>query len=401
MNILNRYYTNDAISSLLISNFQQQYPQKVLELGVGGGSLLKAAYNRWKDATFYATDIDTTSIDNISNSLSFVNLFHLNGLSNRLHNKLKLSIGSIDVAVCNPPYFSMKNTGYYKGLLEASNLCGSIRLKRITSDIVFLAQNLLFLRDQGELGIILPDSILTGHDFQALREDLISNHNIIGIIQLPDKIFYKTEARTHIVLLEKGPASQNKVPLYLSDMQGSIITMINVIRDDLTHRMDCTYYLWKNNYKHNKSYLSLNDLNVDIKRGRKSKNILSKMGIDFFHTTSFPDNPSDQVHLSNNSLRDDIIDDIIATPGDILVARVGKGCVGRVTRVKSGEQVISDCVYRLRAPKKYSDIIWRELISNRGYAFLKGISHGVCAKIISKIDLLSFTIQHTKQNKDL
>lgn len=388
MNILSRYYTEEAISDLLISNIQQQSPQKVLELGVGGGSLLKAAYNRWNNATFYATDIDTVSIENISNTFSFVNLFYLDGLLNKLPQKLKINIGTIDVAICNPPYFKMNICPYYRDLLYASNLNRSSKMKRITSDIVFLAQNLILLREGGELGIILPDSILTGHDFQYLREDLLINHNIIGIIQLPDKIFHKTEARTHIVLLEKGPRSQTKIPLYLSDMQGRITTMISVLKDELITRMDCSYFLWKDNNKHCESSLSLNDLNVEIKRGQRPKHILKTMSIHYFHTSSFPDDPSAQVDLSNSYLQNDII----AEPGDILVARVGKRCVGRVTRVNSGNQVLSDCVYRLRAPVEYRDIIWKELISVRGQAFLKAISHGVCAQVISKIDLLDFRI---------
>lgn len=61
----------------------------------------------------------------------------------------------------------------------------------------------MFLRDGRELGIILPDSVMTNHYYNDLRKDLLFNHNIKCIIQLPDNIFNKTEARTHILIIQK------------------------------------------------------------------------------------------------------------------------------------------------------------------------------------------------------
>ena len=236
--------------------------------------------------------------------------------------------------------------------------------------------------------IILPDSAFTGHEFAGLREDLLTNHNIRGIIQLPDKIFKKTEARTHILLMEKCGPIQKRIPIYQSDFSGNIGEAVNISADDLLYRMDHSYYAWKKLNKYSNDIIILGDLNVEIKRGHNTKKYLQNKNVPFFHTTSFPSNIKTRIDLKNSP----VFDGIFAEPGDILIARVGKRCIGKVTMVNSGKQVVSDCVYRVRAPEKHRNRIFRELISVRGQQWLRVIAHGVCAQVISKRDLLHFPL---------
>lgn len=389
MDILGRYYTNQPVSELLVSKFRQDNPENILELGIGNGSLLHAAYRRWRNASFYGADIDRKSIAKISSHLPFVNLVHINGLSPGLPQKMKLKVGSIDVAVCNPPYRRMTFNLAIKSLFNEVGLVESLNLNKITSDIVFLAQNLRMLKDKGELGIILPDSIFTGHEFVYLREDILTNHKILALIQLPDNIFSRTEARTHILLMEKGSPADLTVPLYRSDSYGQLSPVINVSQNELLYRMDYTYYEWKRNQKVSNTSITLGKLGIEIKRGLKTKKDLQKLKVPFFHTTSFPRLLSSKVRLVNSSIQNGVI----AQPGDILMARVGKRSIGRVTMVECGSQVISDCIYRLRGPRESEERVWHALISEQGQEWLNAHAHGVCSRVISKKDLLSFKIE--------
>ena len=373
---------------MMVSLFQQDTPNRVIDLGVGHGSLLYAAYNRYNKADFYAADIDKKVISKISEQLPFVNALHIDGLSKGLSKQMKLKIGSVDIAVCNPPYYRLDKTTELKDLFNKIGLKNSTKLIKFTSDIVFLAQNLQMLKKGGELGIILPDSAFTGHEFAVLREDLLTNHNIRGIIQLPDKIFKKTEARTHILLMEKCGQIQKRIPIYQSDFFGNIGEAVNISTDDLLYRMDHSYYAWKELNKYSDDIMTLGDLNVAIKRGHKTKKYLQGKNIPFFHTTSFPSDIKTKINLKNSP----VFDDVSTEPGDILIARVGKRCIGKVAMVNSGNQVISDCVYRVRAPKKHRSRIFRELISDKGQQWLRIIAHGVCAQVISKRDLLHFPL---------
>jgi type I restriction enzyme M protein len=151
--------------------------------------------------------------------------------------------------------------------------------------------------------------------------------------------------------------------------------------------MDYSYYRWKNRQKRTAFYSSLGDLDVEIKRGRSSKKVLQEAGIKFFHTSSFSAaNPV--VKLENVS----IPGEVMVEPGDILISRVGKRCIGRVALVESGTMVISDCVYRLRTPVKHREIIWNALASPGGKKWLEAHAHGVCSRCISKKNLLTFPI---------
>ena len=387
MEPLGRFYTSEAISDLLVSKFRQDSPRNILDIGAGDGSLLIAAYNRWRNATFHAAEIDPESIAKISKTLPFVRLQHINGLSPGLDQKMNLKVNSVDVAICNPPYLRIKNTLQTMLLLRETGFVNSLRLKRLTSDIVFLAQNLFLLKAGGELGIILPDSIFSGHEFFCLREDLVTNNKINGVIQLPDKIFYKTEARTHILLLEKGGKTNPVIPLYKSNARGELEAPLYISKEEALQRMDYSYYWWKNQQRGTGPYSYLGDMGVEIKRGRSSKKVLRNAGIKFFHTSSFSfSNPI--VKLENSS----VPGELMAELGDILISRVGKRCIGRVAFVESGTQVISDCIYRVRTPAKYSQIIWKALVSQEGKKWMEAHAHGVCSRCLSKKDLLAFPI---------
>lgn len=388
MEAIGQYFTAQPVSNMMVSMFHQDTPKRIIDIGVGKGSLLYAAYNRYRSAEFFAADIDRNVILTVAARLPFVKTLHIDGLSKGLPKQMKLKVGSVDIAVCNPPYYRLENTLELKSLFKRVGLNNSENLIKITSDIVFLAQNLQMLRKGGELGIILPDSVFTGHEFAELREDLLTNHNIRGIIQLPDKIFKKTEARTYILLMEKCGSVREKIPLFQSDFSGNIGNSVNISSDDLLHRMDYSYYAWKELNKHSVDTLTLGDLNVEIKRGRKTKKYLQGKNIPFFHTTSFPSNIKTKINLKNSP----VLDDIFAEPGDILIARVGKRCIGKVAMVNSGKQVISDCVYRLRAPKKYRNRIFSEMISDKGQQWLQVTAHGVCSRVISKRNLLCFPL---------
>jgi type I restriction enzyme M protein len=367
MDKLGRYYTADAFSNLLINQFSNETPKSIIDLGVGGGSLIKAAINRWVNASYFAVDIDKKSIFNLQNELPFVNSFHLNTLQVEISDKLKLPKGAADIAICNPPYLKIKNKVSYDSLFDEAKLSQCKNLKILTSDMIFLAKNLQLLKDNGELGIILPDSLLTGKDYIHLRSAILKEHNLKAVIELPERIFSRTEALTHILLIEKSGESKSKTPLFLADKTGQIIDEIEVRSSLLNERMDFKYHLF------NKTHKELKD-----------------SGDFFVHTTDIISKKANQAlknHVKKNSKY------LLTQKGDILLARVGRGCTGKVCLISRGKAPISDCVYRIRVASKYRYKVWNSLVSDMGQNWLKANCHGVCAKVISKNDLLRFPLK--------
>jgi type I restriction enzyme M protein len=256
--------------------------------------------------------------------------------------------------------------------------------------MIFLAKNLQLLKDNGELGIILPDSLLTGKDYIHLRSAILKEHNLKAVIELPERIFSRTEALTHILLIEKSGESKSKTPLFLADKTGQIIDEIEVRSSLLNERMDFKYHLFNKKVDNLPKAKVLGDIKVEIKRGTLTHKELKDSGDFFVHTTDIISKKANQAlknHVKKNSKY------LLTQKGDILLARVGRGCTGKVCLISRGKAPISDCVYRIRVASKYRYKVWNSLVSDMGQNWLKANCHGVCAKVISKNDLLRFPLK--------
>jgi type I restriction enzyme M protein len=390
MDTLARFYTKDIISDLLVQEIKFSNPQLIIDLGIGAGSLTCAAFQKWSNANFIGTDIDLKQIRNTEKKFPFVKIIEANGLQKNIEKRLNIKVGSVDVAVCNPPYLkiSSKHTTFFN-LLKKVSLDNCNKLKYLTSDLIFLAQNILLLKEGGELGIILPDGLLSSKEFQIFRQDLVNNHTIVSIIQLPDKIFEKTEARTHILILKKGKIEKKvKVNLFLANKYGKYDDYISVYDTLLVNRMDFLYHkLNQGKCESNFNKETLVEIGAKIKRGQLTQAELKVAHKNYIHTTTLSHRT--ELHLIDEITKDHYRN-IHTAKNDILLARVGRGCIGKVSLVKTGEQLISDCVYRIRVPEKYVKKVWNSLCSSEGQLWLRSNSRGVCARTISKSDLLNF-----------
>ena len=71
-------------------------------------------------------------------------------------------------------------------------------------------------------------------------------------------------------------------------------------------------------------------------------------------------------------------------PGDILIARVGRRCLGRVAFVSKGEAPVSDCIIVVRPEnQRVGRKIWKKLSSKSCREYFAHASLGVGAKYIT------------------
>jgi len=387
MDTLGRYYTADIISNLLISNLETNKPKRIVDLGVGDASLTIAAYSRWAKAKYFATEIEPKKAVAIEKKLAFIKVLNCDTLQPNASAKLKVKFGSIDIAICNPPYVRVKDKEKYNGLFKSVGCKNFSNLSRITSEIVFFAHNLKLLKNDGELGIIVSDSLITGKEFRIFRETIFEKFNVRRIIQLPDNVFNKTEARTHIIFISKSKSSNKTCELLASNIQGELSKKIIVANSVLIDRMD--YQFHSANIHAKAETKTLKQIGAVIKRGKFSYKELRQSKLSFFHSVHFKENgvnicfdkPVAKKHHSYS-----------ANEGDILMCRVGKRVVGKVAIVKFGRVVISDCIYRITVPKRYRHVLLKSLRSEEGKAWLHAFAHGVCSQVISKSDLENFPI---------
>lgn len=387
MDALGRYYTKDIISTLLINNLKTIRPKRILDLGVGDASLTIAAYSRWDKAKYFATEIEPNKAITIKKKLAFIKVLNCDTLHPNASNKLKIKFGSIDIAICNPPYVRVENKEKYNSLFKSVECKKFSKLLKITSEIVFFAHNLKLLKYGGELGIIVSDSLITGKDFRIFRETIFEKFNVRRIIQLPDNVFTKTEARTHIIFISKTKSENKTCELLTANIRGELSEKILVAKELLIDRMD--YQFHKANVYALTGTKTLKQIGGVIARGKFSYKELRQSKLSFFHSVHFKDNninicfdrPVAKRHHSYS-----------ANEGDILMCRVGKRIVGRVAIVKFGRVVHSDCIYRISVPKRYRQVLLKSFRSEEGKAWLKAFAHGVCSQVISKSDLENFPL---------
>ncbi len=122
-----RYYTSPLVSRSLVGRIETAKPKLVLELGSGSGSLCIAAANRWQDANLVTVDVDcaprrlyTGKADPRPKHTHFVH----DVLDVALSDRIGLRLGSVDVALCNPPYIRPRWKSDFGKILEDAGLSG-------------------------------------------------------------------------------------------------------------------------------------------------------------------------------------------------------------------------------------------------------------------------------------
>jgi len=375
--ILERYYTSDIVSNTLISLISCKKPRLILDLGVGDASLTKAAFLRWSNASYIGVDVDSLNIDAFSKG--FIE-------------KIGLGIGNVDIAICNPPYSKSPNLSEeeIEYLIGKSNLLSFKYCKKINTEILFLMYNLSMLKTGGHLGIILPDGIFTNNSFNSLRKEILEKNTVTHVVELPEKTFSKTEAKTHILILKKGTVAKktnSKVTLLKLEDNGEVSKPIRILEDHLIKRMDYRFHSRTMSCKNGDS---LEKIGIQIFRGRKSNKELKNCRLNHFHTTDFKKHLDNEIIFPTNT--DYAGTENRAQEGDILIARVGKRIVGKWAFVKGGESIVSDCVFIVRVPSTKRKRLLNYLSSSNYEKDIEVLKHGVCSLLISKTDLLKLKI---------
>lgn len=387
MNAWAQFYTPQPAGCLLVNAMLTDQVQTVVDIGVGSGQLLRAAQARWQDARLFAADIDPQHVAAARTHFPEAICRRLDALHVRLPTKLGLDEGQVDVAVCNPPYLPATDLPGVHDILRAADLLDCVSAKRITTDIIFIAQNLRLLRAGGELAVIVPDGLATHSHYADLRQALYERHGLYRVIQLPDRFFARTEARTHIFYLRKHAAPVSSIRLVGASPNGELTEEVVIPAKLARVRLDYSFHSVVKG--HGASIVTLRDLGAEIARGSLSHKECVTNKLPYFHTTDFKRFPNGlAVYPANASSPERWV----AQQGDILVPRVGARCLHYAAKVDSGNPVLTDCVYRIRVEPSCREAVWKALSSVEGIHWRQHAAHGVCARVLGKELLLDFPV---------
>ncbi|MFQ2420568.1 N-6 DNA methylase [Aeromonas caviae] len=377
--ILGRYYTNNDISHLLSMQLEDRNNKSVLDLGSGDGSLFLAVLKRWPSIKVYSADIeDKPSIHPAQNHIK------CDVLSADLFSLFDIEENSVDLVVCNPPFIpgfiGISNT--YAKQYEYTGSC-------ITSEIVFFEKSMSFLKFNGEAAFILPDGFFSSIKHKMFRKYLTDKFFIKKIIELPSGAFKATEAKTHILIIEK-PNSKiiNSISITMSKFEnGTLSPEIEISNLEFISRGDYSFY-GKVKNRDVINGVSIGTIS-NVIRGRYSSAEIKTKNIPYIHTTNI-----NNIEWNDIQELDSNYHPSVAKAGDIVMSRVGRSFQKKIQYVKSGSYIISDCIFIIRS-QKYSHDIYQYLTSEEGQNELCGHAYGVGAKQISITQLKSIVVPVT------
>ncbi|WP_423200688.1 N-6 DNA methylase [Cupriavidus sp. H19C3] len=398
-----RYYTAEWVGRSLIGAMAAARPRLIVELGAGRGALATAAAKKWKHAQLITVDMDhgaTRVLGSLLGGKPGTHKHHVHdALDDDLAAHIGLSLGSVDVAVCNPPYVRPRWRSSFGRILEDAGLSGALEsVHDAGADLLFIAQNLRLLKQHGKLGLILPDGLITAEKFAGVRGTLLREHRVEQVVQLPRRVFAGTEAQTYLVVLSKRAGETDTVTLRRVGQDGSVSSPLAITADLARRRLDYDYHVSLDAIRiarKRKRPQYLRDIATGVTRGSFSSQEIAECDWPVFHLTDFVTGTlvvPKRFSLSKRAREFLPPNARLSLPGDILIARIGRNLHEKVAIVKHGSCTVSDCVFTLRVAQDKREALLQYLASPRGRQLLQASAHGVGARYLSMTDLLDLEV---------
>ncbi len=217
---------------------------KILDPAVGTGGFLIAGvqkikqlftnrgfrYDRLRDlvrdvanANFYGIDfnpflVKVAQMNMVMHGDGSANIVHANSLEDPANwngeTKEKIKFGEFDLVVTNPPFGTKAviNNVDILSQFELTTFGANSLRTALPPEQLFIERCLDFLKPDGYLGIVLPDSILSNPGLKWIREWIIQKAYIIASIDLPVETFEPhTGTQTSILILKKKTIEQQKL----------------------------------------------------------------------------------------------------------------------------------------------------------------------------------------------
>lgn len=212
-----QFYTPSEVSQILAKvvgiNKETSQEATVYDPTCGSGSLLlKACDEAPRGLSIYGQEMDNATsalarMNMILHDNATAKIWKGNTLSSPQWKDDNDQLKTFDFAVANPP-FSNKN--WTSGLNPAEDEFGRFEWgtpPEKNGDYAFLLHILKSLNSNGKGAVILPHGVLFRGNAEArIRENLIKQGYIKGIIGLPANLFYGTGIPACIIVLDKAQA---------------------------------------------------------------------------------------------------------------------------------------------------------------------------------------------------
>lgn len=376
------YETPRWVAELVADNLVVERETQVIDLGAGKGSLLHAMSDRYPSSYRDAFEMNA---DHHEDLLATAHRIHDIDLLRKPIPDRILKANRQLIVVSNPPFGKLELTKASRALLLQTELIGADTIARNTrQEAVFLARMLSVAKKGSKAAFIVSSALLNNTYWRALRATLVEKHALSKIVLLPDNAFQAAEVSAVVMFME--PFAGRAGSITVEDYR-----QINVKSLRAPHEEIIAGYDGGISVEGTAGFLGR--WLQEIYRGRSCSKKLKDSKIPHLHSSDIKCLHKQKVSFGKHSKNSAAMNENIALPGDILVARVGSRCLGSAVMLQSGEAVISDSVISVRVPKSKQEAVFKKLTSISGQEWLKNASTRACAKIITYRTLERFPLQ--------
>jgi type I restriction enzyme M protein len=207
------YYTPRPVTQFVVDMVNPQLGEKVMDFACGTGGYLTCAIEHLRkqvknveDEKILQQSIFGIEKKQLPHMLAVTNmiLHDIDTPQIRHDNSLARSVKDykeyekVDVIVANPPF----------GGIEEEGIKFNFPTKYQTSETadLFMVLMMYMLKDNGRVGIVLPDGFLFGEGVKTeIKKTLLEEFNLHTIVRLPKGVFSPyTDINTNLLFFEKG-----------------------------------------------------------------------------------------------------------------------------------------------------------------------------------------------------
>lgn len=371
---MKKHFTKPQFAAALLK-FIDGAPSCVLDPAAGDGALLHAAFGRWPNANIVGFEISRRVLEKAKTKLPRARLSCVDALHTSW--RLQRNGSTLPLVVCNPPF------------LGESHLPVKERV-----DIQFFDRCLTFLKGNGALLFVFPQSIASNPSVRELRSNWLRNHTLRVAIGLPQNAFQNTEASAVAVIVTPGkPTGSNLVRFVVLGRNAQIVKQARD-RIESSFRFDPNYYILRNWIPKIRSDLvPLRQITQDLRRGifvrdmstRRSKNTHS-----YIHSTNLG---WGWISEQNGNLVGPNTPTNVDN-GCVLLSRVGKGLWKKFALYTATDAgTASDCLYILRTSNLVASGYLVAILTTRFMQLsIRRTTRGIAVPILNKKELLDLPI---------
>ena len=200
------YVTPAVVAEFMIENSQVRKDAKIIDPAAGDGAFVQALAGRGYRKV-WGIELEEERATRLRESLSAYSGLSL--IAGDALNPATLgswSMGTFDVAIGNPPF------SHQRSKIDDERILANYELGRPKQavEILFLERFIQLVRPSGLVRIILPMNVFSNTTLQYVRDYILANLWVEAVVSLPRHTFGGTSAKTAILFGQKRGKDWNK-----------------------------------------------------------------------------------------------------------------------------------------------------------------------------------------------